>query len=323
MKSARFPDELDDMGWQDRTPISEVQKLRGFWLNFHNCNAEKINKGMPQFKLKVPITDWVRFTCILFTNVRAAKTRSLFCSYMEVRFPVPCVSLILCQSRAIFQRYKNSSRSLRKLRSLRLPHFMLFTPFDFCISDFIPIHSPFWISYDPEKPGFIYPRIAQSFKSLVTTLGYSTVLTSREEGTVGVSYLTKQVEHFPDAVGPSSSICPWFWLPSSQEAVLRRLNRVRHRDCLMQARRGTIEREPRGFSKAKRDIMSVISLDFSKSSLTMMKGNTGQGTTVSLIRTLEFIYCVSMDKAKLEAWSDLCLGTNNETITRVMSYWIS
>jgi hypothetical protein len=60
LESARFPDELQDVGWEDGTPTSEIRKLRDFWLHSYDWREEekKINAEMPQFKLKVPVTDW-------------------------------------------------------------------------------------------------------------------------------------------------------------------------------------------------------------------------------------------------------------------------
>jgi hypothetical protein len=60
LESARFPDDLQDAGWEDGTPSSEIQKLRDFWLHSYDWREEerKINVELPQFKLNVPVTDW-------------------------------------------------------------------------------------------------------------------------------------------------------------------------------------------------------------------------------------------------------------------------
>jgi hypothetical protein len=60
LASARFPDELEDIGWQDGTPTSEIRRLTKFWLNSYDWKTEeaKINAELPQFKLDVPVTDW-------------------------------------------------------------------------------------------------------------------------------------------------------------------------------------------------------------------------------------------------------------------------
>ena len=60
LENARFPDELENIGWEDGTPLAEIRKLRDFWLNSYDWRAEeaKINSELPQFKLKVTVTGW-------------------------------------------------------------------------------------------------------------------------------------------------------------------------------------------------------------------------------------------------------------------------
>jgi hypothetical protein len=60
LADARFPDELENIGWEDGTPSAEIRKLRDFWLNSYDWRAEevKINSELPQFKLNVPVTGW-------------------------------------------------------------------------------------------------------------------------------------------------------------------------------------------------------------------------------------------------------------------------
>ena len=60
LAGARFPDELEDIGWEDGTPTAEIRKLRDFWLDSYDWRAEeaKINSELPQFKLNVPVTGW-------------------------------------------------------------------------------------------------------------------------------------------------------------------------------------------------------------------------------------------------------------------------
>jgi Epoxide hydrolase N terminus len=62
LESARFPDELRDVGWQDGTPTSEIKPLRDFWLESYNWKAEeeKINEELPQFQMEVPVAGWDR-----------------------------------------------------------------------------------------------------------------------------------------------------------------------------------------------------------------------------------------------------------------------
>lgn len=60
LANARFPDELEDNGWEDGTPTAEIRKLRDFWLQSYDWRTEeaKINSELPQFKLKVPVLGW-------------------------------------------------------------------------------------------------------------------------------------------------------------------------------------------------------------------------------------------------------------------------
>jgi microsomal epoxide hydrolase len=60
LESARFPDELQDVGWQDGTPTSEIKRLRDFWLNSYNWKEveKKINDELPQFLLSVLVRGW-------------------------------------------------------------------------------------------------------------------------------------------------------------------------------------------------------------------------------------------------------------------------
>ena len=60
LENARFPDVLQNAGWEDGTPTAEIRKLRDFWLNSYNWKTEelRINNEMPQFKLEVPVTGW-------------------------------------------------------------------------------------------------------------------------------------------------------------------------------------------------------------------------------------------------------------------------
>lgn len=60
LANARFPDELENIGWEDGTPAAEISRLRDFWLDSYDWRAEeaKINSELPQFKLKVPVTGW-------------------------------------------------------------------------------------------------------------------------------------------------------------------------------------------------------------------------------------------------------------------------
>jgi len=60
LEAARFPDELSDVGWEDGTPTTEVKKVTDFWLTSYDWKVEekRINAEMPQFKLKIPVTDW-------------------------------------------------------------------------------------------------------------------------------------------------------------------------------------------------------------------------------------------------------------------------
>jgi len=60
LENARFPDELQNAGWEDGTPTTEIRKLRDFWLNSYDWKTEekKINAEMPQFKLDVPVAGW-------------------------------------------------------------------------------------------------------------------------------------------------------------------------------------------------------------------------------------------------------------------------
>jgi len=60
LENARFPDELENAGWEDGTSTTEIRRLRDFWLNSYDWKAEekKINAEMAQFKLNVPVAGW-------------------------------------------------------------------------------------------------------------------------------------------------------------------------------------------------------------------------------------------------------------------------
>lgn len=60
LENARFPDVLQNAGWEDGTPTAEIRKLCDFWLNSYNWKTEeqRINNEMPQFKLEVPVAGW-------------------------------------------------------------------------------------------------------------------------------------------------------------------------------------------------------------------------------------------------------------------------
>jgi hypothetical protein len=76
--NSRFPDDLENAGWEDGTPTTEIRKLRDFWLNAYDWKTEekKINAEMPQFKMGVPVAGWGEIE-IHFVHKRSGRSDAI------------------------------------------------------------------------------------------------------------------------------------------------------------------------------------------------------------------------------------------------------
>ena len=54
LKGARYPDQLDEMGWKYGTELSYLQKLVDYWKNTFNWREqERLLNQLPQFKTTI------------------------------------------------------------------------------------------------------------------------------------------------------------------------------------------------------------------------------------------------------------------------------
>jgi len=78
LENARFPDGLQNSGWNEGTPTSEIRKLRDFWLSSYDWKTEeeKINSEMPQFKMEVPVVGWGDIE-LHFAHIRSERSDAI------------------------------------------------------------------------------------------------------------------------------------------------------------------------------------------------------------------------------------------------------
>ncbi|KAI0718991.1 alpha/beta-hydrolase [Cerioporus squamosus] len=199
LELARFPDELDDAGWQYGAPLAHVKRLVEHWQNGFDWrkSEEEINK-LPQFTRDIPVEGFgtLNIHYVHQTSAQENAIPLLFVHgwpghFLEVRKILPLLTAPSSPDQPSFH-----------VVALSLPGF--------------------GFSENPKQKGFAWRQYAEVANKLMISLGYNEyVVQGGDWGHYIAGYLSTYYAHthvkgwlsnYTNAMPPTFTKFPWLYL---------------------------------------------------------------------------------------------------------------